>query len=197
MGYGASGDRPLRNDGAFFEVHNGYMALPRDDISHGDVQSFCGCIDCHARGVATRQTDTAHQSGGPCIHNVDRSTAGCVIAAAPRLNLFRTGEDFDGRVKEVCAWIIGGVIPSFIRISICRQFNGFTYVVASAVDGHNAAIGKRQPDLVCVWDIKEFYWHSWEPRRLVDYFAGAEVHHQNAPRCLPGNKQALTFDVNC
>jgi hypothetical protein len=40
MGHRASGDWPLGDHGAFFEINDRYMAITSHNIPHSDVQSF-------------------------------------------------------------------------------------------------------------------------------------------------------------
>jgi hypothetical protein len=60
MGHRASGDWPLGDDGAFFEINYRNMAVPFHNVSHSDVQSFPGRIDCDAGRITAGELNAAH-----------------------------------------------------------------------------------------------------------------------------------------
>src|SRR5258708_35216181 len=66
-----SGDWPLCDHGAFFEIDDRNVALPPHNISHRDVQSFSRWLDCDARGITSRELDAARQFGRSCVNDVD------------------------------------------------------------------------------------------------------------------------------
>src|SRR5229473_73480 len=61
MGHRASGDWPLGDHGAFFEINDRNMAVTSHNISHRDVQSFSRRLDCDARGIAPVELNAAQQ----------------------------------------------------------------------------------------------------------------------------------------
>src|SRR5229473_951138 len=74
MGHRASGDGPLGDHGAFFEIDDRDMAVTSHNISHGDVQPFPRWLDCDARRITARELNAAHQLGRFRVNDVDRAT---------------------------------------------------------------------------------------------------------------------------
>src|ERR1700758_4618253 len=101
MGHGTSGDWPLSNHSAFFEVNDGDVAFTIHNISHRDVQSFSRGLDRDACGITTRQLNTAHQFGGLRIYDVDRGVRSSMRAAAAKIF-----KDFDASIKQMGGRII-------------------------------------------------------------------------------------------
>src|SRR6267143_3474464 len=63
VGHWASGDGPLGNHGAFFEIDDCNMAVTPHNISHSDVQSFSRWFDCDSCRIAPWELNAAHQLG--------------------------------------------------------------------------------------------------------------------------------------
>src|SRR5712691_12882454 len=57
MRHRASGDWPLGDHGAFFEIDDRNVAFPIHDVSHRDVQSFSRWLHCDACGITSRELD--------------------------------------------------------------------------------------------------------------------------------------------
>src|SRR5229473_5467714 len=85
MGHRASGDWPLGDHGAFFEINDRNMAVTSHNISHRDVQSFSRWLDRDACGIAAWELNAAHQFGRLCVNDVDRSVSRAVLATATKI----------------------------------------------------------------------------------------------------------------
>src|SRR5712664_2096290 len=85
MGHRASGDWPLGDHGAFFEINDRNMAVTSHNISHRDVQSFSRWLDCDARGIAAGELNAAHQFGRSRVNDVDRGIIGSMLATATKV----------------------------------------------------------------------------------------------------------------
>src|ERR1700730_32103 len=67
VGHRAAGDWPLGDDSAFFEIYDRNVAVTVDNISHRDVQSFSGRLDCDAGRITAGELNAAHELGRSCV----------------------------------------------------------------------------------------------------------------------------------
>src|SRR5882762_865249 len=190
MRYRPSGDWPLGDHGAFFEIDDCNVAVTSHNISHSDVQSFPRWLDCDARGITAGELNAADQFGRSRVNDVDRGIIGSVLATATKVF-----KDLDTGINQMGRRIVSRVIRSPVRITIPRQFDGLGYLVRSPANGYNTAICQGRPDFVGVREIERLLGHGREPFGLVDHLACTQVHRYEGFCGLPGNKQALAFHV--
>src|SRR5713101_7162956 len=188
----ASGDWPLGDHGAFFEIDDRNVAFPIHDVSHSDVQSFSRWLDRDACGITSRELDAARQFGRSCVNDVDRGTAGSVLTAATKVF-----KDFDACVNQMGGRIIRGVVRPAVRIAVSRQSNGLGNLVRSPANRYNTAVCQGHPDFVGLREIERLFGHRREPFCNVNHLARAEVHSDKGLFGLARNKYALALDVNC
>src|SRR5882672_4443469 len=122
VGHRTSGDWPLGDHGAFFEINDGNVAVTLHNISHSDVQSFSRWLDCDARRITTWELNAANQFGRSCVNDVDRSIRRSVLAAATKIF-----KDFDAGINQMGGRIVSRVIGSPVWITVSGQSNCLRY----------------------------------------------------------------------
>src|ERR1700694_6051493 len=155
MGHRASGDWPLGDHGAFFEINYRNMADPSHNISHSDVQSFSGRLDCDASRITAGEFNAAHQFGRLCVDYVDRSIGRPVLTAATKVF-----KDLDAGINQMGSSIVRSVIRSPVRISVSRQLDCLDDLVSSPTNGYHGAICQGHPDFVGFGKIECLFGHS-------------------------------------
>src|SRR5437879_7042443 len=184
MRHWATGDRPLRDYHAFFEIHDRNVAVTSYNVPHSDVQSFARRLDCNACWITTWHLNAAHQFGRFCINYVDRSTARYVVVSATigyiqaSLKGFQGArfEHLNGGVIQMCSRIIRPVISSPIRIAISREWDSLGYLVRCPADGYKTAVFQIYPDFIGIGKVDGLFGTRREPR-LVHGLARPQVHN--------------------
>src|SRR5467141_4563888 len=104
MRHRASGDGPLCDHGAFFEIDDRDVAVTSHNISHSDVQSFSRWLDSDACGITAWELDAAHQLGRFGVNDVNRSIIGSVLATATEIF-----KNFDASINQMGGGIVSRV----------------------------------------------------------------------------------------
>jgi len=113
VGHWASGDGPLCDHGAFFEINDCNVAVTSHNISHRDVQSFSRWFDCDSRGITAWELDAVHQSGRFGVNDVDRSIIRSVLATATKIF-----KDFDSGINQMGGRIVSRVVRAPVWIAV-------------------------------------------------------------------------------